>query len=404
MKKHLIAAAVAGAFAVPAMAQVTVSGNLNLNAISNSKTSDQASSTTATETVKASASGGHGWTASELRISGSEDLGGGLKADFVAAVDLRNDTGWGPNRDTNIALSGGFGTVRIGRFVPAPALGYHGYTGRVTTNQGGSTYGLATATTATTFNNFGNATAGSFERDSNRLQFSTPNMSGFVAHVYYSSSKRDNNLATATGQAKTEQTGLSVVYTAGPLSVAAATNDRKVDREAVAGTAGTCIATASGTTSIVAAGATCGTGLVRLTGTNPTANQKVKGDLDWFGGSYNLGVATLSAAHLKRKDVTTTAAGVSGTNSDIRMNVLGVTVPAGAATLSVSVYQGKNKQSALATDDTKLSGHQLNATYSLSKRTMIYAAMGEAQVKRDSGNTGASLKFTSNAIGVMHSF
>jgi predicted porin len=112
MKKHLIAAAVAAAVAVPAMAQVKVSGNLEVSQIVKDN-SDGA-------TTNSSSSGSMVGTP-HIKFSGSEDLGGGLKAGFTLQMDLETTTGAAID-STNTAsvatidLSGAFGTVRAGRF------------------------------------------------------------------------------------------------------------------------------------------------------------------------------------------------------------------------------------------------------------------------------------------------
>jgi predicted porin len=130
---------------------------------------------------------------------------------------------------------------------------------------------------------------------------------------------------------------------------------------------------------------------------------KIDGKLTYFGASYNLGVASLSVTNVSRKDETT-ASGVKTVNSDLSVNALGVSVPMGAITLNASMYQGENDLAGAASD-TELSGHQLSARYALSKRTTVYALMGENKIKRDSGNTtGANRKETVNTIGLLHTF
>jgi predicted porin len=173
-------------------------------------------------------------------------------------------------------------------------------------------------------------------------------------------------------EADTEQQGLSITYAAGPLSIGAGMNERNHSFE--------------GTASAVGA--------------------KVNAELDWIGASYNFGVATVSAAQIKRKDSSTAAAGGAVTvNSDIKTNVFGVSVPMGAITLNASVYNGNNKHTAVGTDDTKLSGHQISARYAFSKRTTAYALMGENKIARDGANTaGAARKATGTMVGLLHSF
>jgi predicted porin len=118
MKKHLIAAAVAGALAVPAMAQVTVYGVMELGV---------ANSDAATTTTKM---GSGAINTSRLGFKGEEDLGGGMKAIFglemrLDPTDGANSESWGASGGTTdaaffergayVGLSGGFGTIKLGR-------------------------------------------------------------------------------------------------------------------------------------------------------------------------------------------------------------------------------------------------------------------------------------------------
>ncbi|MFZ9811411.1 MAG: porin, partial [Burkholderiaceae bacterium] len=120
MKKHLIAAAVAGALAVPAMAQVTVYGIMETGVQRTSTDNSAADSTKGSDSV---------FNSSRLGFKGEEDLGGGLKATFRLETSLQinaagdgngkgvgNETKGFWDRGAEVGLSGGFGTVRIGKF------------------------------------------------------------------------------------------------------------------------------------------------------------------------------------------------------------------------------------------------------------------------------------------------
>lgn len=368
MKKHLIAAAVAGAFAVPAMAQVTVSGTLIYDLINNQETETTAAGATAATKVKESATGyigGRSWTASQISFSGSEDLGGGLKASFVANVDLRNEatSGWGVSRDQNLALEGGFGTVRIGRFINASGMAYHGFSGFASTTFG-SIYGVGTGGGF-----IAAAPGGSFERTSNQIQYTTPTMSGLSANV--SVGQNSNDASATAGKAETTLQGLSVRYSAGPLSAGVGMNTKEISAEGAS-------ATASGA--------------------------KVEADLNWVGVSYNLGIAAVSVTNVTREDTNIAAGtGVKSKATDASVTSVGVTVPMGAMTLSAAMHDGDDKGSAAATDNTDLSGYQVSLRYALSKRTTVYAVMGEAEIKRT--NAAGASKTTSGAgLGLMHTF
>ncbi|MBP8147748.1 MAG: porin, partial [Acidovorax sp.] len=60
--------------------------------------------------------------ASRFGFKGTEDLGGGLKAGFQLESGFNSDTGASAatffGRQSEVNLSGGFGTVRLGNFFP----------------------------------------------------------------------------------------------------------------------------------------------------------------------------------------------------------------------------------------------------------------------------------------------
>ena len=113
-KKNVVAAAALLALAAGAQAQVKIYGLVDL-AVGSYKVAGQ-------DSITKVQSGN--MTTSFLGFSGSEDLGGGLKAEFaletfIAADDggtIGNNAGgfWG--RASNIALSGGFGKVALGQY------------------------------------------------------------------------------------------------------------------------------------------------------------------------------------------------------------------------------------------------------------------------------------------------
>jgi predicted porin len=108
MKKTLIVAAVSALTAGAAFAQssVTVYGRFNT-------TAEQVE----LNGVKTKLLNNN---ASRLGFRGTEDIGGGLKANFILEHGFDSSTGapgspfWG--RQSEVNLSGGFGTVRLGRF------------------------------------------------------------------------------------------------------------------------------------------------------------------------------------------------------------------------------------------------------------------------------------------------
>lgn len=113
MKKSLIALAVAGAFAAPAAlaatANVDVYGKLRFS-IDHVDTNDAAGDSSDLVTGVDNAS--------RIGFKGSEDLGGGLKGIWQIEQQLNagiGGTGTMTSRNTFVGLSGGFGTVILGR-------------------------------------------------------------------------------------------------------------------------------------------------------------------------------------------------------------------------------------------------------------------------------------------------
>jgi len=114
MNKTLIVAAVSALAATGALAQssVTVYGRLN---------------TTLEEQKNIAVNGSRSVmqnNASRLGFKGTEDLGGGLKAEFLLEHRFNSDTGtqtggafWAG--DSYVGLSGGFGSIKLGRLISA---------------------------------------------------------------------------------------------------------------------------------------------------------------------------------------------------------------------------------------------------------------------------------------------
>lgn len=336
------------------------------------------------------------WATSVLTVSGTEDLGGGLTANFVLvsgagagtgahtpdSTTNASDSGIG-NRQRSMGLAGGFGALNIGRFIPAAAAGFHAFTQTGSATLVGSAYGMSTANSAASANGL-HTNAHNFERINNVVQYTSPVMSGFTANLAIANNGNDSDAAAATGKADSHQTSFHVGYAAGPLSAGFGVNTLKSNVEAAAGKAA--VADTSFTVKAIDA-------------------SSADSHLQWIGASYNLGVATLGFANIHREGSATTAAGVETTDTDATVNVIGVTVPMGAITLRASTYSGKDKRGAAATDNMKLSGNQISAVYALSKRTSIVAATGTNQYKNDGAASTASMrKAQASTLSVNHTF
>ena len=383
MKKTLIAlAAVAASTGAMAQSTVSISGLLEISPVSNAKITTQGTPSAASQTNKNSRVGGpNSWSTSVLTISGTEDLGGGLRASFLLmsgagtqpnSTSNALDTGIG-NRQRTLSLAGNFGTVTFGRFIPAAAAGFHAFSGAGSSTLAGSIYGLSQSD-----NNLNGAfgqnglhtSAVNFERQNNLIQYTSPTMNGFTVNVAYANNKNDLSGTANQGATSGKQTSLHVGYTAGPLSVGVGINSRKDEKE--------------GTAADI---------------------EKADADLQWIGASYDFGVARVFATHATRDDKTSKGAAALTAVTDIKVTGFGVSVPVGAFTLRASTYSGKDKRGTGDTDNMKLSGNQLSVSYALSKRTTVVAAMGKNEYKRDgSASTAATRKVTASTLAVNHTF
>ena len=216
MKKSLLALAVLGTFAGVASAQssVKLDGTVDLGL----------------QTVKnGSAAGGsqqksminNGINSSQFRVSGVEDLGGGLKAGFNLNSGVFADTGrsssenggkfW--NRRATLSLMGGFGELRLGR-------DYTPTFWNQTLYDPFGTNGVGTMLAV-----FGQANLGTnnttLVRADNSIQYWTPALGGFEAQVMVSA----NEGGVATGN---KYTGVRVNFAAGPFSIGASTGQTTV--------------------------------------------------------------------------------------------------------------------------------------------------------------------------------
>jgi len=357
MKKHLIAAAVAAAVAVPAAAQVTVTGTIDAAAYETRKTTATISGAVANRnaSVKTLNTGEQsGFSTSVLGFAGSEDLGGGLKASFFWNQTINADTGAEDVRDGWIAVSGGFGEVKVGRFVPAGEATLGAYiTG--TTNQLGTIDPLF---------NWDGVELG---RQGGNLQYTSPKFSNIQVVFGYNDSSSDTT-ATA-GEASQRQIDVAVNYGSGPLTLGIARTERKMTAEAAA---------------------TLGVTTLAM-----DANTSAKIELDSVGASYNFGMALLRASYFDYKSTANSAQ-----VSKLSGYQMGLTVPVGNFSPYVNFYDAEDKDTGAAANLIDLKGHQVGVTYALSKRTGLYAVIGQDKAKI----AQVSLKNEGSAIGIRHSF
>jgi len=316
MKKSLIALAVlAAAGAASAQSSVTLYGRVDAGLVS---AKDQI--------------GGDGVTRTKLDsnvlnnilwgIKGSEDLGNGLKANFVLEAGMNMDDGTastytvngsdakvtGFNRKATVGLSGNFGTVELGRnYTAYDAL-------RGATNNTGDTN---MAVTGDVWKVGGDYTL----RTDNSVRFDSNVYNGFSGSASYAFG--ENKTASLDAA---DKMALHVKYANGPVLVGYAHQTEEVQ------------------------------------GASSTK-------YNLFAGSYDFGVAKLNAGYNK---------GERAASEDKEYQV-GVSAPFGATTVYFGYANAKSTTTAGV--ETKRAGFDLAATYALSKRTTAYAGYKTYEVK-----------------------
>jgi len=161
-------------------------------------------------------------TTSYLGFKGTEDLGGGLRASFLLESFLLADTGGASRvpgvdafwaRNANIALSGGFGTVRFGRM--GPPL----FVSTLLFNAWGDSFGYSPSIRQYYNAPYGTPLVGDSGWN-NALQYSMPRLGGLSANVIVAAGE---GAATAKGR----NIGANALYFAGPVALTVAWQDVK---------------------------------------------------------------------------------------------------------------------------------------------------------------------------------
>lgn len=288
---------------------------------------------------------------SRFGFKGTEDLGGGLKAEFTLEQGFKLDDGSlaekgkAFNRQAWVGLSGGFGAVKFGRAYTA------------FDDVSGAAASVFDSDLAPINNIFVSTWAST--RVDNTIRYETPTFSGFSGAVSYSLGE-DKTADTSA----TKLYALSAKYENGPLMLGA--GYAKLDAEADLSV------------------------FDKFLGT-------VKGSLDAtrLNASYDFGVAKALASYGRAK---AKAAGDSVRSNEWE---LGVEVPL-AANLALSAGYGRVT---LKENGVKIGkGNSLGAAvaYSLSKRTLVYAGFNQTKLE-DSPKT-TETKQNIYAVGVKHTF
>jgi predicted porin len=371
MKKTLIALAAIGAMTSVAHAQSSVTLYGLVDAYIGQTSTQTSSSIAASVKPKLTQNvvNSNGQNNSRWGMRGTEDLGGGMKGLFVLEGGFSPDTGgFGATsaqggalfgRQAWVGLSGGFGTVGLGRQYPA----YDDLRGA--TNM---IYDSNFATTATVW---GTGVQDYQNRSSNSIKYTSPDFAGFSGAVTYGFG--ENKTATTDAE---NVAAIHVKYSNGPLLVGFAHQREKQ----VAGG------------NVFGAGATSGVAAAPV-----TFNSTRKYNL--LGASYDFGVAKLTGQYNQAKGETgATVAGVTPSAKDKEFNV-GVSVPFGAAAVAAGYSRSKSDATG---NNNRGTGVSILGTYALSKRTNVY--LGYLVTKVETLNATTEKKDQVLGLGVKHLF
>jgi predicted porin len=330
MKKSLIALAVlAASGAAMAQSSVTLYGRIDTSI---GQIKDSALAAPNNKAVTKMFSGGDGGlTSPRWGLRGTEDLGSGLKAGFQLEQRFRPEDG----------------SINGAPFGAASFLSLSGGFGEIRLGRGTTVYDDVRALSIssnvfdsafTPTNNGVYGSGGDYaSRFNDKITYLSPTMGGFYVGVDYAPDE-DNSV-------KADRMALKAGYRAGPMHVALGYQD-----------------------------------------------EKTSADYTALSGSYNFGVASVSAGFNLRDAKT-------GGAEDTEFTV-GVNVPFGAVAVSAGMASSKTEVGSATT--LKSSGFALGATYSLSKRTTAYA--GFRSVERKNAAGVKTRDETLYAAGVRHDF
>lgn len=322
MKKSLIALAIlAGAGGALAQSSVTLYGRIDT-----SVGAEKEDGTTTTGMFSGQL------TTSRIGFRGTEDLGGGLRANFNLEGALGTDDGTTDffSRQSWVGLAGGFGSLRLGRTDTA----FDDIRDLAVTNNLWDSEFSPTKIAYT-------AGVGDYSsRASNMVRYDTPSLGGFSAGVSYAMDEVEAQ--------KRDVAALNLRWRGGPLDVGAAWQQQKHesdpgrDREYIA-----------------------------------------------VSAAYKFDAFKVSGGVQRAENG-------AGTEDDEYS--VGVAVPFGAFEVSAG-YAWSDSEAAGVETEGKAFG--LGATYSLSKRTRLYAALIDGEVERGGTTVGERRLYT---MGVRHDF
>jgi predicted porin len=314
--------------------------------------------------------------AARLIFSANEELGGGMRA--LANAQLRFDPTTGFNQgsgarplfqgETRVGLSGGFGTVMLGRGISAL---------QVPNGGNADPWGIAGSVYAAGFaTDYGAGGEGRIDRG---VWYTSPNISGLTLSASMSPFK----VTSATNGISKTHYSIAAVYAAGPLVIGLGTEQNRAADTITqlfgnynAGVARIFFSTA------------------RVNG-GTVAEQKA-------GGTFSAAAAAVPGQSTATSGVTFQVA----PNGAISNHTIGATIPMGAISYRVGYSTWNGTGATGQKTDSKIG---LGLRYDLSKRTYVYSDLAQTSRKNNGGSVDAvsnhaNTKNNQFDLGIRHSF
>jgi predicted porin len=386
MKKTLVAiAALAAATGAMAQSSVSLYGLLDLG-YTNAKYEKNDTLQISRKGFATSADNSSRWG-----LTGTEDLGGGMKTEF------KIESGIGTNPRSGIANDAATrnGLVAGNAYtLDATVLGdrelWVATSFGNTRVQGGfgvtALRNLAVQTDAAGSNLMGNPIAhemGAYRREG--LQVSQTLANGLVATAAVTGNRQVSNAGADTYKVG-KGYNAALTYAQGPLNIGIAYDEVQTQNPAIAGND---IPSGSPAAALVAANSTLKSTLV--------------------AGSYDFGKAKAFAQYYATNLIDDTTTGIDKGEGKKKAYSVGVQVPYGAAVPFAQIFRGTDSRSGLAAnagEDRAWTGYSVGARYNLSKRTYAYAATGQYKTAAGSvlATYGDKAVYKESSVGIAHAF
>jgi predicted porin len=379
MKKTLVALAALAATSAFAQSSVSLTGRLDVGQQTVATGSLAANPTVTTaKTIT--------WNADQTsfyRLSGSEDMGGGMKANFLieqkieGSKDQFSDVTDGARGAYIEVVDAKMGGLRAGFMNTGARDVFAGFSQSKATNVIGE---LASSTAASSASGAADINAGSHAPFATAIKYTTPTFAGVT--LAGSVTQNESKAGTATKVNTAQGYSYGGNYANGPLAAAVSYSNSRTNITTVLP------ALTSGSYSL-----------------NLVAGDTYDLTVKQTAAAVKYTFANVTASYIYMKTTQVNDLSTTKANYNRNSGTLGVSAVYGNytpfATLSTGTLNADSATAGVADKDQTLKGRQAGVRYALSKRTNAYAIYGSAE-RNAADNTKATIRQTS--FGLTHLF